>query len=99
VILESIEVILGIMLVGLSLRDVFDTVVVPGESRGSLRVARRLLSTMLPIWKMIRRGKPAFRQVSRPPFSWFLRRLDGGAVEYRAAASAFGRLRRRPAGR
>jgi hypothetical protein len=57
VILESIEVVLGILLVGLSLRDVFDTVVVPGESRGSLRVARRLLSTMLPIWKMIRRGK------------------------------------------
>ena len=40
-IFESIEVVVGILLVGLSLRDVFDTVVVPGESRGSLRVARR----------------------------------------------------------
>ena len=49
-IVGSIEVVLGILLVGLSLRDAFDTVV-PGESRGSLRVARRLLSTMLPIWK------------------------------------------------
>jgi hypothetical protein len=54
---ETIEVLAGTALVGLALRDVFDTVVVPGESRGSLRVARRLLSTMLPIWKMARRGK------------------------------------------
>jgi hypothetical protein len=57
VIFDSIEVVLGILLVGLALRDVFDTVVVPGESRGSLRIARRLLSTMLPIWKMVCRGK------------------------------------------
>ena len=39
---KAIEVVLGIVLVALALRDVFDTVVVPGESRGSLRVARRL---------------------------------------------------------
>lgn len=38
-------------------RDVFDTVVVPGESRGALRVARRLLFAMLPLWKRMRRGK------------------------------------------
>jgi hypothetical protein len=53
------EVILGIVLVAIALRDVFDTVVVPGESRGSLRAARRLLSAMLPIWTMARRGKTA----------------------------------------
>ena len=43
-------------MVALALRDVF-TVVVPGESRGSFRVARRLLSAMLPIWKIARREK------------------------------------------
>jgi hypothetical protein len=54
---EVIEVVLGILLVVLALRDVFDTVVVPGESAGALRVARRLLSVMLPIWKRMRRGR------------------------------------------
>jgi hypothetical protein len=54
---KAIEVVLGIILVALALRDVFDTVVVPGESRGSLRVARRLLSAMLPLWKRMRHGK------------------------------------------
>jgi hypothetical protein len=47
----------GILLVGLALRDVFDTVVVPGESAGALRVARPLLQAMLPVWKRMRRGK------------------------------------------
>jgi hypothetical protein len=52
-----IEIVLGIVLVVLALRDVFDTVVVPGESRGALRVAPRLLLVMLPVWKWRRRGK------------------------------------------
>ena|GEM_PF-5504060 len=53
---QIIELVAGIGLVGLSLRDVFDTVVVPGESRGALRVGR-LLFAMLPLWKRMRRGK------------------------------------------
>jgi hypothetical protein len=36
------------------LKDVFDTVVVPGGSRTSLRVAHRLVFVLLPIWKQIR---------------------------------------------
>jgi hypothetical protein len=51
------EIVLGIALVVLAMRDVFDTVVVPGESSGALRVARRLLLVMLPVWKWTRRGK------------------------------------------
>ena len=54
---EAIEVVVGVVLVALALRDVFDTVVVPGEARGALRVARRLLFVMLPVWKRVRRGK------------------------------------------
>jgi hypothetical protein len=54
---EIAEVVIGIALVALALRDVFDTVVVPGESAGALRVARRLLFMMLPVWKRLRRGK------------------------------------------
>ena len=44
----------GIALAWLTLRDVFDTVVVPGGSRASLRVARRLNKTLLPVWKAVR---------------------------------------------
>jgi len=46
--------IMGLILAGLTLRDVFDTVVVPGGSRASLRVAHRLVFVLLPIWKMVR---------------------------------------------
>ncbi|QIO36932.1 ion channel [Bradyrhizobium sp. 1(2017)] len=56
-IVHAIEIAAGIVLVVFALRDVFDTVVVPGESRGALRVARRLLVVTLPIWKWARRGK------------------------------------------
>jgi len=54
---HAIEIAGGIILVVFALRDVFDTVVVPGESRGALRVARRLLEITLPIWKRTRRGQ------------------------------------------
>jgi hypothetical protein len=49
-----IELAAGLILAGLTLRDVFDTVIVPGGSRASLRVARRLVFVMLPIWKKVR---------------------------------------------
>lgn len=38
----------------MTLRDVFETVVVPGGSRASLRVARRLGAVLLPLWKAVR---------------------------------------------
>ena len=52
--------ILGLILAGLTLRDVFDTVVVPGGSRASLKVAHRLVFILLPVWKAVRgRNRPA----------------------------------------
>jgi hypothetical protein len=54
---ETLEILIGSGAVALALRDVFDTVVVPGESAGAFRIARRLLFVMLPIWKRVRRGK------------------------------------------
>ncbi|MGY4435204.1 hypothetical protein ACVWWO_007681 [Bradyrhizobium sp. F1.13.1] len=56
---RTIEIVAGVVLVVLTLRDVFDTVVVPGESRGALRVARRLLVVAVPIWKWAHRGEKA----------------------------------------
>lgn len=46
--------LLGIVLAGMTLLDVFETVVVPGGSRASLKVARRLVFVLLPIWKLMR---------------------------------------------
>ena len=46
--------LVGLLLAGLVLKDVFETVVVPGGSRASLKVAHRLVVVMLPIWKWIR---------------------------------------------
>jgi hypothetical protein len=56
-IVQTIEIAAGMVLAVFAPRYVFDTVVIPGESRGALRVARRLLAIMLPIWKWARRGK------------------------------------------
>lgn len=44
----------GLGLAWLTLRDVFDTVVVPGGSRASLQVTRRVGAVLLVIWKRVR---------------------------------------------
>jgi hypothetical protein len=56
--LDILLFLAGLALAGLTLRDVFDTVVVPGGSRASLRVAHRLRVALLPLWKSLggRRG-------------------------------------------
>jgi hypothetical protein len=56
--LDIIFVIAGAILVWLTLRDVFDTVVVPGGSQAALQVTRRLGSVLLAIYKLVRgRGR------------------------------------------
>lgn len=52
--LDILLFLAGIVLAGMTLLDVFETVVVPGGSRASLKVARRLVWTLLPIWKAVR---------------------------------------------
>lgn len=46
--------IIGLVLAGMTLLDVFETVIVPGGSKASLRVAKRLVWALLPIWKAVR---------------------------------------------
>jgi hypothetical protein len=46
--------VVGLVLAAMVLKDVFDTVVVPGGSRTSLRVAHRLVVVTLPVWKQVR---------------------------------------------
>jgi hypothetical protein len=45
---------LGVVLAAMTLLDVFETVVVPGGSRASLKVAKRLVMVLLPLWKAVR---------------------------------------------
>ena len=47
----------GVLLAWLTLRDVFETVVVPGGSRASLAVTRRVGRVLLMVWKQLRRRK------------------------------------------
>lgn len=50
------EGLIGAALAILTLRDFFTTVVVPGESRGPLRLSRRFIFLSLPLWRRIGRG-------------------------------------------
>ena len=51
---DILLLMLGIAVAWLTLRDVFDTVVVPGGSRASLQVTRRIGRLLLPLWKTVR---------------------------------------------
>ena len=44
----------GLALAAMTLLDVFETVVVPGGSKASLKVAKRLVWLLLPLWKAAR---------------------------------------------
>ncbi len=52
--LEFLLFAIGILLATMTLLDVFETVVVPGGSRASLKVAKRLVWILLPMWKAVR---------------------------------------------
>jgi hypothetical protein len=48
------QLLVGFLIVGMTLRDVFDTVIVPGGSHATLHIARRLVFVLLPVWKRLR---------------------------------------------
>lgn len=52
--LDVLLFVIGFALAAMTLRDVFETVIVPGGSRASLRVTKRLLWMLLPLWKAVR---------------------------------------------
>src|SRR3569833_2546010 len=60
------EFLLGLILAGMTLRDVFDTVVVPGGSRASLRVARRMTWLLLPVAKLVRGRRKGLSTIFAP---------------------------------
>ena len=52
--LDTLLFLIGLVLAVMTLTDVFETVVVPGGSRASFRVAKRLVWILLPAWKAFR---------------------------------------------
>ena len=52
--LDFLLFLAGFLLAAMTLLDVFETVVVPGGSKASLKVAKRLVWLLLPMWKAIR---------------------------------------------
>src|SRR6187551_1018671 len=52
--LDIVLILLGVALAWLTLRDVFDTVVVPAGNRGLLQVTRRIGGSLLILWKTVR---------------------------------------------
>jgi hypothetical protein len=52
--LDILLFVIGIVLAAMTLLDVFETVVVPGGSKASLKVAKRLVWALLPVWKAAR---------------------------------------------
>lgn len=57
IIVSIVEGLAGLVLAYVTLRDLFDTVVTPGQSHAPLHVSRRLLFAVLPLWKRWR-GRP-----------------------------------------
>jgi hypothetical protein len=53
-VIDILLLLLGFGLAWITLRDVFDTVVVPGGSRASLQVTRRVGGGLLALWKRVR---------------------------------------------
>jgi hypothetical protein len=64
--LDLILFLPGVALAWLTLRDVFDTVVVPGGSRASLQVTRRIGSALLFLYKLVRGAKRGISSTFAP---------------------------------
>jgi hypothetical protein len=93
-ILAVFSFVVGAALVIATLRDVFDTVVVPGQSRGTLKIARRIVFATLPLWR--RRAQGGGISTSFAPFTlvasfmlWMLLLSGGFGLMAFALADAF----------
>lgn len=60
------ELILGVVIAAMTLRDVFDTVIVPGGSRTTLHTPRRLVRLLLPVWKRVRGRRRGLSTIFAP---------------------------------
>jgi hypothetical protein len=85
----------GAGIVVLTLRDVFDTVVVPGESTATLRVERRLVMLLLPVWRRCRRRQAGLSTSFAPSvllatfIVWMVLLLTGFSLIAHALGNSF----------
>ena len=91
----TILFLFGLSLALLTLRDVIDTVVVPGRTGGLLSVLRRIIRLSLPLWRAARRREQGV-STSFAPFAlvqafvvWMLLLTFGFGLMVRALASSF----------
>ena len=63
---DALLALAGVVLAWLTLRDVFDTVVVPGGSRASLQVTRRIGGVLLFAYKLVRGRKRGISSTFAP---------------------------------
>ncbi|MDB5897589.1 MAG: hypothetical protein JWP22_946 [Ramlibacter sp.] len=91
--LKIFECLVGTLLAVLTLRDVFDTVIVPGGSRGQLKVVRRIVLLALPLSRRI--GAPGIGLGFAPMvlvtafFVWMLLLVLGFGLMIDAFRSSF----------
>ena len=64
--LDILLFLVGLALALLTLMDVFETVIVPGGSRASLKVAKRLVWVLLPVWKGVRGSRHGLSSTFAP---------------------------------
>lgn len=64
--LDTLFFLIGLALAAMTLTDVFETVVVPGGSTASLRIAKRLVWALLPLWKAFRGKRHGLSGVFAP---------------------------------
>jgi hypothetical protein len=64
--LDIALLLFGLVLALITLRDVFETVVVPGGSHALLQVARRVVFALLPLWKLARGRRRGLSDVFAP---------------------------------
>jgi len=64
--LDILAFLIGVALALMTLMDVFETVIVPGGSRASLKVAKRLVWVLLPVWKGVRGSRHGLSSAFAP---------------------------------
>jgi hypothetical protein len=92
--IQTVLFVAGAALVLITLRDVFDTVVVPGQGHVTLKIARRMVFATLPLWR--RRESAGGVSTTFAPFTlvasfviWMLLLTSGFGVMIYALADAF----------
>jgi hypothetical protein len=62
---QFVVLAIGIVIIGLTLRDVIDSVVIPGAAQGWLKLAERIRTLSLPMWRKTIADRQSAPRMSR----------------------------------